>query len=423
MSQHWVLGMGLNFVGSVIINLGTNLMKYSHTLYDTIELDSVPQCHRPSWISGMAIFFVGNIVNFFSFGYAAQSLLACTGSIQFVSNVAFAYFLLKEEVTRRVIEGTAVIVLGNTFTLLFASHESRNYSVDELYNMYMKRPFVIYIVLVFLLAASLARFYHKLSLLQEHDWNQHRVLKQIGCYSATSAMIGSLGVLLAKSLSQLLRTTILGDNQFVYFFTYFVFIGWLLLSAFWMERLNSGLRLFPSMIVVPALQVFWTVFSILSGGIYFDEFSKFSWAQTFGFTSGVLIIISGVYHLAPFNTDVVKQDDDHSFALYDVAPTEDTSLEPILDSSLGTTPFQSVGHYEDRSKEHHTRSSVFADQESESAHLLPHDGGSSWRLRKSPSVDTVISLPLVHSHHSLRPIQGQSPTREGDDDMELPNRI
>ena len=64
------------------------------------------------WQAGIALFAAGNVLNFVSFGFAAQSLLAALGSVQFVSNVVFARLVLKEAVTWRVLGATALIVTG-----------------------------------------------------------------------------------------------------------------------------------------------------------------------------------------------------------------------------------------------------------------------------------------------------------------------
>lgn len=65
------------------------------------------------WQAGIGLFAGGNVLNFVSFGFAAQSLLAALGSVQFVSNVVFARLVLKEAVTWRVICATALIVTGD----------------------------------------------------------------------------------------------------------------------------------------------------------------------------------------------------------------------------------------------------------------------------------------------------------------------
>ncbi|OAY66094.1 putative magnesium transporter NIPA8 [Ananas comosus] len=58
-----------------------------------------PIMYFQTWRVGILFFALGNCLNFISFAYAAQSLLAALGSIQFVSNIAFAYFVLSKTVS------------------------------------------------------------------------------------------------------------------------------------------------------------------------------------------------------------------------------------------------------------------------------------------------------------------------------------
>ena len=158
-------------LGSIHINLGTNLMKLGHNKSlaleefqrnnapasptttlppppsSSLEKDSTSKhlrsSHHPShhhhhhrsssnsnskprparsfreWQAGIALFAGGNVFNFVSFGFAAQSLLAALGSVQFVSNVVFARLVLKEAVTWRVLGATALIVTGEFVVFSF----------------------------------------------------------------------------------------------------------------------------------------------------------------------------------------------------------------------------------------------------------------------------------------------------------------
>lgn len=146
-SNSWIIGVCLNLVGSISINLGTNLMKLGYNRraeamaqgklerarsirrakrapgkkgasdselemsnIDLAETPAdcnaalpcesgkvedtwgpVPTQQRPIWMSpvwlvGTSLFVGGNALNFVSFGFAAQSMLAALGAIQFVSN-------------------------------------------------------------------------------------------------------------------------------------------------------------------------------------------------------------------------------------------------------------------------------------------------------------------------------------------------
>lgn len=76
-------------------------MKLGHNKRAALEMrdqTKIPIRVFREWQIGVVVFIIGNLANFISFGFAAQSLLAALGSVQFVSNVAFASIVLKEKV-------------------------------------------------------------------------------------------------------------------------------------------------------------------------------------------------------------------------------------------------------------------------------------------------------------------------------------
>jgi drug/metabolite transporter (DMT)-like permease len=130
----WVIGALINFVGSVAINFGTNLLKLGHDQREKLSASNnnqgngkfVPKSvmYFQTWRIGIIFFAVGNCLNFMSFAYAAQSLLAALGSIQFVSNIAFAYVVLNKTISVKVMVATTFIVFGNVFLVSFGNHQS-----------------------------------------------------------------------------------------------------------------------------------------------------------------------------------------------------------------------------------------------------------------------------------------------------------
>ncbi|VAI57164.1 unnamed protein product [Triticum turgidum subsp. durum] len=138
----WIIGALINIVGSVAINFGTNLLKLGHDqdcdlsaqvqrekLYSSNNQSDgkfVPRSvmYFQTWRIGILFFAVGNCLNFMSFAYAAQSLLAALGSIQFVSNIAFAYVVLNKTISVKVMVATTFIVFGNVFLVSFGNHQS-----------------------------------------------------------------------------------------------------------------------------------------------------------------------------------------------------------------------------------------------------------------------------------------------------------
>jgi hypothetical protein len=68
--------------------------------------------------------------------------------------------------------------------------------------------------------------------------------------------LGTQSVLMAKTLSQLLRTVLKGDPAaLASWFTYLILVCFITTAAFWATRLNKSLQLFPALIIVPLMQV------------------------------------------------------------------------------------------------------------------------------------------------------------------------
>ena len=73
----------------------------------------------------------------------------------------------------------------------------------------------------------------------------------------------------------------------------------MLSTIFWLYRMNAALRKFDGVFIIPVLQVVWTLFSIVGGGVYFKEFRALGRVEVLMFTLGVLIVMGGVYLLSP----------------------------------------------------------------------------------------------------------------------------
>jgi hypothetical protein len=56
----------------------------------------------------------------------------------------------------------------------------------------------------------------------------------------------------------------------------------------------QGLNMFPAMVIVPTMQIAWTLFSITSGMLYFQEYDGFNALKGTMFAFGVLVSV----HLA-----------------------------------------------------------------------------------------------------------------------------
>ncbi|TPX32602.1 hypothetical protein SmJEL517_g04323 [Synchytrium microbalum] len=117
-------------------------------------------------------------------------------------------------------------------------------------------------------------------------------------YASLGGLMGTITVLFAKSTSYLLSISFTGNNQFNNFFA-FLITGITVVTAigqvYW---INMGLQRYDALLQIPVYFVVWTLFDVVGGGIYFDEFNGFTALQYTLFILGVAVIFSGVIVLA-----------------------------------------------------------------------------------------------------------------------------
>ena len=118
-------------------------------------------------------------------------------------------------------------------------------------------------------------------------------------FALRSALVGTQSVVFAKSTSLLLRTSVTGESQFGKLFTYCVLAALGATALFWCQRLNAALRRYPSLVIIPALQINWLVWSMVAGGLYFDEFAAWHAHEYALFGAGIAITLVGLALLEP----------------------------------------------------------------------------------------------------------------------------
>ncbi|KAI3520626.1 hypothetical protein L1887_10076 [Cichorium endivia] len=343
----WVVGAFINLFGSIAINFGTNLLKLGHDererhaiLVEGINGKTLlrPIISFQSWRIGILFFAFGNALNFISFGYAAQSLLAALGSVQFVSNIAFAYFVLQKTVTVKVIVATTFIVLGNIFLVAFGNHQSPVYTQEQLAEKYSNITFLFYCLLLVVVVLMHHYVYRRGELLLAipgKDLMRYWKLLLPFSFAVVSGAIGSCSVLFAKSLSNLLRLSMSSSYRLDSWFTYSILLLFLCTAGFWMARLNEGLSQFDAILIVPMFQIAWTFFSICTGFVYFQEYQVLNALRTAMFILGMISVFIGISLLAPDDSKgETKENSLSSVASSHVNPEIERSVKPCEESQI-----------------------------------------------------------------------------------------
>lgn len=303
----WVVGAVINVFGSILINGGTNFMKLGHNrrsaLEEEEETETPPVRKIGAWQLGFGLFIIGNLFNFGSFAFAAQSILAALGSVQFIANVVFGRLILKETITKRILLATALIVAGCVIIVSFGNHSSETFSSKQLQNFYKSEGYQAYLCVasvLFVASYSLYRYGNTLRKKRGEAMDSTSTLwlrLLPTCYSIFAALLGAQSVLFSKAISLMLRTTIQGSGQLSSWFVWVNLLLFLGAAFFWVTRLNLALRLFPAVVIVPTMQIAWTLASIISGMVFYQEYRGLGATKAVMFAVGVVLVFWGVWTL------------------------------------------------------------------------------------------------------------------------------
>lgn len=89
-------------------------------------------------------------------------------------------------------------------------------------------------------------------------------------YIIGSALIGTTSISFFKMTSIILLNI---NNSYQQYETYiFLFLG-IFTLAYWIYRLNYGLKIFESSSTISLFQISWITFGVIHGGIVFQEFN------------------------------------------------------------------------------------------------------------------------------------------------------
>ena len=79
-------------------------------------------------------------------------------------------------------------------------------------------------------------------------------------------------------------------NMFLNYWTYVTLFAWVFFVAVWLYRMNEALGLYDPIFIIPLLQAGFIIFAIISGGIYFGEFSRFEPGHWLFFCFGIFFV-------------------------------------------------------------------------------------------------------------------------------------
>ena len=169
-----LLGVCLGLLGSVMINTGNNVQALGlHQLVLAQQQlkatargggdghggsisEEVDPAKSKVWCVGTFIFIAGAVVNFVSYAFAPQSILAALEAIQFVTNIFFGRFVLGAAVSRRMVVGTALTIAGTVGAVVIPTQPPfvtgstgvAEFTIGELQALYGQPAYLTFLVVI-----------------------------------------------------------------------------------------------------------------------------------------------------------------------------------------------------------------------------------------------------------------------------------
>ena len=325
------VGIVMGLSASVGINVGNNIQAMALAQMQENQLEKKP---RIFWV-GTAIFAIASILNFVAFGFAPAAVLAPLESVQFVSNLMFARFVNKENVSIRMCVGSGLVITGTIVAIMVGPSSVAKLSIPDLKALWIEPAWIGYLVAV---AAAftlcmLVHVHYQRQLDAGRKLRGYRVVLPF-TFALSSAFVGSQAVVHAKTMSELVELvfTIGPLGLLSSWFFYFACVLLFATMGMWLYRLNAALGKYDPLFIIPLLQANYILFSTVTGGIYFQEFMELTPVSSVMFGLGVAIMFVGLYLLAPVTSFEDDRPDGDRASLRDEGGQEGTSTTADADS-------------------------------------------------------------------------------------------
>ncbi|CAK4084546.1 unnamed protein product [Aphanomyces euteiches] len=310
------LGLWITIVAGVCSNLGVQLQKHAHREQEAKENNAY--FAKKQWIAGMALVILGSIGDFEALSFATQSLVTTVGGgTTVMTNVLLSTIWHGEQFSLRDAYGTSCVLLG-VILIALCSPQDGEYNVEQLVDKFQSPTVVAYLIILGVTIGYLtwmidsavdnpkrqtavsvrtsARIRRFLRIDEEDSWSKPLL------YAIISGIMGSLSVLLGKCASEMVKTTVNGNNQFYHPMTYVFFGGMLTTIGLQIHWFNKALILGDISVVFPVFQVFWIGFGVIGGMVLYGDLARLEFFQGVSFVLASCCILVGVYNLAQHET-------------------------------------------------------------------------------------------------------------------------
>ncbi|KAK3810042.1 MAG: hypothetical protein J3Q66DRAFT_351955 [Benniella sp.] len=342
----FLIGFAVSLIASVMNAAGLNLLKLDHVRNSSLPVERQRnECGRPLWHIGLYLYIASQLAgSTIALNFLKTQWVAPLGSIALIFNFVFAKILVGTQITRKDIYGTIIVMVSVIWIVVFGGMNSggdieERMTLTDLKALFSRVAFIIYfsilnaVIFAFLTLGVYA--YWAISLDDESGQLRKnmktRLTKLLGTnrlarasgltlegdegleaeardlrlkkvvaliMSACGGLLASETLLLAKSGVKLVTSTMGGENQFTDNLSIFILFVLVFTAILQVYCLNTGLKLYDSVLVVPTFYGFYTAFGLINSTIYLDQLGDYEAWVLMLVLAGIGALIYGVRMLS-----------------------------------------------------------------------------------------------------------------------------
>lgn len=325
-----LIGVFLTIAATFCAALANILIKWMHEKDKKLPEDQVPKAYfRPLWWFVILLYIGDGFLSFSAFSFAPLSLVAPISSLTIGINGALAYWFFGEKMSRRDYQGAGLAIVGSIIAISFGSRQSPNHTLDELLALYGRPAFVVFAIIscvalvgsvVVILrtkpeksaAENAARpsvpavdrdlpsGLNSPSLDNQVPPSRKAFLQRLRAvsYAFLASGVGAWTNLLGKSAAELIRVSIIGENQMKYATTWVFIFLILVLGFLQLKCMSLMMANFEAVLIIPIYQCMFILSLILYGSCYFGEFSSMEPVNLIFFFISIIICFYGIHLLS-----------------------------------------------------------------------------------------------------------------------------
>ncbi|KAI8099831.1 magnesium transporter NIPA-domain-containing protein [Halteromyces radiatus] len=310
---NFVIGVFVSLGASFMDALGLNILKLDH-----VKEGNKPtrrgDCGRPLWHIGLYTYVASQLIgSTIALNYLKTQWVAPLGSVALIYNFIFAKILVGTNITRKDVFGTLVVVASVIWIVVFGGmyngeDPEASISLENLKTLFTRPIFIIYFSALNIVTFSGLAFaiWSRWAISDQLKrpvfvgMTTKKMRRMVGLmFSLDGGLLASETLLLAKSGVKLFTLSVNSQvNQFTDNTSRFIILALIITAILQVYCLNTALKLYTSVVVVPVFYGTYTAVGLVNTIIYLDEIGNYpGWAISLVFV-GISVLVYGVYLLS-----------------------------------------------------------------------------------------------------------------------------